>query len=168
MTTEEHSGRTAAMTRYFVLDWPLGRTQPSWWRFLIGAVTAVVGSVAACAILAALGPLVFPSTTGYPHFQFADYTKLTVIGVVIASLAWPVTTLVSSRAARPLFLWMTIVVTVASLAPDAWIVLKGQSPEAVFVLALMHVAVALVTYPVLVRIAPQRASTSRDASSPGM
>lgn len=159
MSVGETSGLPRAVMRYFVIDWPLGRRQPSWWRFLIALVVAVVGSVAACAILAGLGQIIFPSTAGYPHFQFADYTKLTVVGVVIACIAWPILTLVSSRAARPLFLTATVIVTIVSFAPDAWIMLKGQSAPAVLVLALMHIAVALVTYPTLVTIAPQRSRT---------
>ena len=79
-----------------------------------------------------------------------------MVGVVIACIAWPILTLVSSRAARPLFLTATVIVTIVSFAPDAWIMLKGQSAPAVLVLALMHIAVALVTYPALVTIAPQK------------
>ena len=79
-----------------------------------------------------------------------------MIGVIIASIAWPIATVVSSRAARPLFLWAAVTVTVVSFAPDASIMLKGQSTDGVFVLALMHIAVALVTYPSLVKIAPQK------------
>jgi len=154
--TAEQAGPIEAVMRYFMLDWPLGRRQSSWWRLGAALVVAVVGSVLACAILAKLGPLVFPSTAGYVHFRFGDYTKLTVIGVVIAWIAWPVATLASSRAARPLFLWAAVVVTVVSFAPDVRILMKGQSAPAVLVLAVMHVAVAAVTYPALVFIAPQR------------
>ena len=46
-------------------------------------------SLAADAALVALGTTVFPATNGYVHFQFADYAKLTVIGVLIAGAAWP-------------------------------------------------------------------------------
>jgi hypothetical protein len=46
-------------------------------------------------ILVTIGTAVFPSTKGYVHFQFSDYAKLTIIGVVIACLAWPVVTRIS-------------------------------------------------------------------------
>ena len=36
-----------------------------------------------------IGTAIFPATKGYVHFRFSDYAKLTVIGVVIACLAWP-------------------------------------------------------------------------------
>lgn len=149
-----------AAARYFVLDFPMGTHQPSWWRWLAASVVAVVGSVAACAGLAGIGPVVFPSTTGYVHFQFGDYAKLTVIGVCVACVGWAAVTLASSRAAQPLFAWAAILVTVASFAADEWILLHGQNPAAVAVLCVMHVAVAVVTYTALILIAPQRASDS--------
>ncbi len=67
-------------------------------------------------------------------------------------------TLASSQARRP-FLLLTTVVTIVGFAPDAWILYEGQSPEAVLVLIAMHVALALITYPALVFIAPQQLKT---------
>jgi membrane-bound metal-dependent hydrolase YbcI (DUF457 family) len=61
---------------------------------------ATILSVGLClladALLTRAGTALFPSTRGYVHFQFADYAKLTVIGVVIASLGWPVVVRLSS------------------------------------------------------------------------
>ena len=96
---------------------------------------------------------VFPSTRGYAHFQFHDYAKLTVIGVILACLAWPVVTRLTS-APRWVFLRMAILVTLVLLLPDLWILHQGQPPRAVAVLMLMHLAIALVTYNLLVRVAP--------------
>jgi hypothetical protein len=156
MTTSTTTpGALGATLAFFRIDAPGGRFQPTLWRFVVATLVAVVGSVAACAVLAQLGMLAFPSTRGYEHFQFADYTKLTVIGVVIACLGWPLAAALSSRARR-LYLWAAALVTVVSFAPDAWIALHGQSPAGVFVLAVMHVAVAFVTYWSMVLIAPQR------------
>jgi hypothetical protein len=140
---------------YFRIDVPGARFQPGLWRLVLATTVAVVGSIAACVVLAQLGMLAYPSTRGYEHFQFADYTKLTVIGVVIAALGWPVAAALSSRARR-LYLWAAVAVTVVSFAPDGWILVHGQSPAGVFVLAVMHVAVAIVTYWSIVLIAPQR------------
>ncbi|KHK96389.1 hypothetical protein LK09_15560 [Microbacterium mangrovi] len=150
---------TAATARspiltFFRIDLPGARCQPRAWRFLVATLVAVVGSVAACAVLAQVGMLAYPSTRGYDHFRFADYTKLTVIGVVIASLGWPLAAALSSRARR-LYFWAAVAVTVVSFAPDGWILIHGQSPAGVFILAVMHVAVAVVTYWSLVLIAPQ-------------
>ena len=68
-------------------DLPAGRAQPRLWRWILALCVAIVASLAACAALASIGTAVFPSTAGYPHFQFADYAKLTIIGVFFACLA---------------------------------------------------------------------------------
>ena len=147
---------------YFTVDLPWGRRQPGLGRFSTAAVVSVLGSLAACAVIVSIGTAIFPATAGYEHFRFLDYAKLTVPGVVAASLAWPVVTLFSSRARR-LFAWLTVVVTLGGLAPDAWILYRGDAPEAVLVLVVMHLALAAVTYPALVYIAPQRTgSGTRD------
>src|SRR5487761_2333178 len=70
-------------------DFPAGRALPRTWRFMLATVLAVLLSLAACAALVVVGTAVFPATAGYGHYQFADYSKLTIIGVVIASFGWP-------------------------------------------------------------------------------
>jgi hypothetical protein len=139
------------------IDFPLGHAQPSVWRWLLATLIAVAGSVAACGVLVIVGESAFPATIGYVHFQFADYGKLTIIGVLFACCAWPFVTLVSSRARR-LFLILAVLVTLVSFAPDAWILHEGQPAEAVSILIAMHVALAVITYPALVFVAPQRRS----------
>ena len=103
----------------------------------------------------AIGEAVFPSTKGYVHFQFSDYSKLTIIGVIIACAAWPIVTRISS-APRWLFFRLAIVVTLVLLLPDLYILHQGQPPRAVAVLMCMHLAIAVVTYNALVRLAPVR------------
>ena len=44
--------------------------------------------------------------------------------------------------------------TVVLLLPDVYLLVQGQSGEAVAVLVLMHLAIAVITYNSLVRIAP--------------
>jgi hypothetical protein len=137
------------------LDFPRGRAQPSPWRWVVATIIAVGLSLAACAGLADLGVALFPSTAGYDHFQFADYGRLTIGGVLAACIAWPLVTLVTTHG-RWLFFWLALIVTVVGLAPDAWILLQGQPANAVTMLVVMHFALALITYPALVLIAPQR------------
>jgi hypothetical protein len=136
----------------FRVDFAPAHRQPSAGRVLIATVASVAGSLAADALLVVIGQAVFPSTRGYTHFQFSDYSKLTVIGVVIACLAWPVVTRISS-APRLLFLWMAVMVTLVLWGPDVLILAQGQPPRAVAVLFVMHLAIAVVTYNCLVRIA---------------
>ena len=68
------------------VDFAPKHRQPSSLMVVVAAVASIVGSLAADAALVAIGTAVFPSTKGYVHFQFSDYAKLTVIGVVIVAV----------------------------------------------------------------------------------
>jgi uncharacterized membrane protein YraQ (UPF0718 family) len=154
------------------VDFAPSHRQPPAVRVLVALVVSVAGSLAADALLVAIGTAVFPSTRGYVHFQFHDYAKLTVVGVVIACLAWPVVTRVSS-APRWLFFRLAILVTLVLWLPDLYILALGQPGRAVAVLMVMHLAIALITYNCLVRIAGvkpvagPRSHARLQASGPG-
>jgi hypothetical protein len=124
-------------------------------RFLLAAVLSVILSLLACAGVAAATIAAVPSLGGYEHLRWPDWTKLTVIGIVLASLGWPLACAIWSRARRP-FLILTVLVTVVSLVPDIWILRQGQPAGGVLALVVMHIVVAIVTYPTLVLVAPQR------------
>jgi hypothetical protein len=141
--------------RLFRVDFAPARRQPSAVSVLAATVVSIGGSLLAAAILVIIAQAVFPSTLGYAHFQFSDYSKLTVIGVVIACLAWPVVTRISSQP-RWLFARMAVVVTLVLWLPDVYILALGQPPRAVAFLFLMHLAIAVITYNSLVRIARTR------------
>jgi uncharacterized protein DUF6069 len=140
------------------LDFAPRHQQPSAARVVLATVVSIAGSLLADALLVVIAQAVFPGTKGYAHFQFADYAKLTVIGVIIACVAWPVTTRITSRP-RWMFRWMAVLVTLALWLPDVCILMLGQPGNAVAVLFVMHLAIALVTYNALVRLAPVRALT---------
>jgi hypothetical protein len=127
--------------------------QPRVSRVVLATLAAVAGSLAVDALLVVIGQAIFPGTKGYAHFQFHDYAKLTVIGVIIACAAWPVVTRISSDP-RWLFFRLAILVTLVLWLPDAYILYQGQPADAVAILFLMHLAIALVTYNLLVRLAP--------------
>ena len=76
-----------------------------------------------------------------------------MIGVIIACAAWPVVTRISADP-RWLFLRLAILVTLVLWMPDVYILYRGQSAHAVAVLFVMHLAIALVTYNLLVRLDP--------------
>jgi hypothetical protein len=135
------------------LDLSHPKREPSTLRLLLATVLSVGLSLLADAALAAIGTRVFPATKGYGHFEFHDYATLTVIGVVIACAAWPAVTRVSS-APRWLFFRLAIAVTVVLLLPDVYILHQGQPARAVAILILMHLAIGLITYNALVRVAP--------------
>jgi hypothetical protein len=132
---------------------------PSVWRSVSACVASVAGSLVLDALLVALGTKLFPSTVGYAHFRFSDYGELTVIGVLMASLAWPVTARITPTPGW-LFLRMAVVVTLVLWVPDLWLILRGQPPQAVVVLAVMHLGIAVVTFNFLVRLAPVRSRAS--------
>ena len=128
---------------------------------------ATVASVALCLLadwlLARAAVAVLPATRGYAHFQFGDYCKLTVIGVLIACAGWPVVARVTS-APRWVFFRLAILVTIVLLLPDLYIWMQGQPGQAVLFLAFMHLAIALITYNLLVRVAPVRPAAGHAGS----
>lgn len=138
------------------LDFAPNHRQPSNGRVVLATVASIVGSLLADALCVVIAQALFPSTKGYAHFQFADYTKLTVIGVIIACIAWPITTRITSQP-RWMFFRMAVLVTLVLWLPDVYILIKGQPAKAVGTLFVMHVAIALVTYNALVHLAPVRA-----------
>ena len=141
------------------LDFAPSHRPPSLLRLIAATVLAVGASLAADALLVSAGTAAFPATRGYVHFQFGDYAKLTIVGVLVACAAWPV---VCRVAAKPTWLFsrLAVLVTIVLLLPDAWLLHQRQSTRAVAVLVLMHLAIALVTYFALVLVAPPRRSAS--------
>ena len=137
------------------VDFAPRHRQPQTSRLLVATIASIAGSLAADAILVVIGQAVFPGTRGYVHFQFADYAKLTIIGVIIACAGWPIITRGTS-APRWLFFRLAILVTLVLWLPDLYIWFKGENGAGVGVLAVMHVAIALVTYNLLVHVAPVR------------
>jgi hypothetical protein len=137
------------------VDFSPRHRQPSAVRVLLATIASIAGSLAADALLVVIGEAVFPSTKGFVHFRFSDYAKLTVVGVIIACVAWPIVTRISS-APRWLFFRLAILVTLALWLPDLWILHMGESAKAVAVLMVMHLAIAVVTYNLLVHLAPVR------------
>ncbi len=127
--------------------------QPLPGRVVLATVGSIVGCLAGDALLVVIGEALFPSTKGYVHFRFSDYGKLTVIGVLIACAAWPIVTRVTSTP-RPLFFRLAVLVTLFLWIPDLYILHQGQPGDAVAVLMVMHLAIALVTYNLLVHVAP--------------
>lgn len=126
--------------------------QPSATAVIVSSCASLAGSLLADVVLVVVGTSIFPSTKGYGHFRFSDYGELTTIGVVIACVGWVVVTRISSEP-RWLFFRCAVLVTCALWIPDIWLLTRNQPAKAVVVLMVMHLAIALVTYNCLVRIA---------------
>jgi hypothetical protein len=127
--------------------------QPTASRLALATVVAIAGSLIADALIVVMAKSVFPSTRGFVHFQFSDYAKLTVIGVLIACLGWPIITRVSS-APRWIYARLAVIVTLILLLPDVWLLHQHQPSKAVAALMVMHLAIALITYWAVVLLAP--------------
>jgi hypothetical protein len=144
--------RTLALAR---VDWAPPHRMPTPMRLIAATIIAIVGALAADAILVAASTRILPGTAGYAHFQFDDYAKLTIIGTLIGAIGWPVVTRVSS-APRWLYGRLTILISLVLFLPDAWLLIHHQPPKEVAVLMSMHVAVAAVIYCAMVNVAPVR------------
>ncbi|HWE70133.1 MAG TPA: DUF6069 family protein [Acidimicrobiales bacterium] len=161
------SGPTLTIRLLTLLRIDLGSTpshrQPRFSKVVLAAALSIVGSLVADALLVAIGTHAFPSTKGYSHFQFHDYATLTIIGIVIGCAAWPIVVRIST-APRWLFFRSAILVTAVLLLPDLFILHQGQPSKAVAFLMLMHIAIGVITYNLLVRLAPthRRRSVHRE------
>ncbi len=159
------SGLVGRALRWVRVDFHPPHRSPAWWRVALATVLALALSLLADAAIVAVATRVMPSTKGYVHFQFHDYARLTVIGVLIACAAWPVVTRCCS-APRWLFFRLAIAVTLVLFLPDVYILAQGQPAKAVAVLMCMHLAIALVTYNLLVHLAPVRPSADAPPTRP--
>jgi hypothetical protein len=117
------------------------------------SVVALAGSLLVDAALVGLWTGLVPATKSYAHFRLADYATLTVIGVLVACGAWPVTCRICTEP-RWLFLRLAILATAVLWIPDVVLIVRHQPVRDVVVLMVLHVAVAAVTYNALVRLAP--------------
>jgi len=133
-------------------------------RVALATVVAIVGSLLADALIVRGAIALFPKTAHYAHFQFADYAKLTIIGVVGACLGWPILARISS-APRWVYLRAAVAVTVVLLLPDVYLLVLGQPADAVAALMVMHLAIAVVTYQAMVRLAPLGPNRSTDGAA---
>ncbi|MHB1987393.1 MAG: hypothetical protein ACYCSF_05335 [Acidimicrobiales bacterium] len=128
---------------------------PSRDRLLLATLLAVAGSLLADALLVFIGTTEFPATKSFVHFRVADYAALTILGVLVACTTWPGVNRLTSTP-RWLFFRLAVIVTLGLWLPDLWLIVRHEPVRAVGVLMVMHVAVALITYNSLVRIAPVR------------
>jgi hypothetical protein len=138
------------------LDLRPSMTPPSVARTLVGIAVGVVLSVSVNWLIVRAGVAIFPATASFPHFRFADYGRLTLIGAVIACAGWPIVARLSSSPGWP-YGWIAVLGTLALWLPDLyiWAVLK-EPGHAVLVLATMHLAVPLVSCLSMVTIARPR------------
>lgn len=144
------------------VDFKPRHRQPTSTALVVATAFALLGSLVVDAVIVAIGTTVFSGTKGYVHFRFSDYSRLTVIGVLIACGAWPFICRITSQP-RWLLFRAALLVSAALLIPDLYLVIVGQRPSAVFVLVVMHFSIAVVAYNSLVHLAPARPLRRRDS-----
>ena len=130
-------------------------TSPSLARLSAATLLCLLCSLGADAGLVRLGGAMFPAIRDYSHFHPYDYGTLTVIGVLAACASWPFAVRVSS-VPRSFFFRLAVAVTTVLFIPDVWLLLGHEPVRAVLVLVAMHASTALITYNLLIHLAPAR------------
>ncbi len=144
------------------------RASPSGVRVAMVTLLAAVACLTINAIIVWLAGAFDPSIAHFSHFRFFDYGTLTVLGVACAGAAWLVATRTVASPQRTFFR-VAIVVTLVLWSPDLWLLVRHEPSRAVLTLVIMHAVIAVITYNLLVRVAPATAGNVRVASrtSPG-
>ncbi len=128
-------------------------TPPSNVRFVLATAAALALSLGLNALAVNVATTEYPTTRHFSHFRFDDYGTLTIVGVLFAAAGWAAIVRLSS-AARWVFFRLAIVISLLLWLPDLWILVEGETSKGVATLAVMHLLVALVTYNLLVHLAP--------------
>jgi len=127
-------------------------------RVIVVSLICLGAALGANAGLVTIATSWSPSLNGYSHFRFIDYGSLTALGEVGACAVWFVLARISS-APRWLFLRLAVVTTILLWVPDLWLIAKHEPVGAVATLMVMHLAMALLTYNILVRAAGAAATS---------
>jgi len=133
----------------------LTRRTPSVLRVVLITLAATGGSLLATFALVHLATTFDPALTHYSHFRFSDYGTLTIVGVLCAGVAWYLATRYVSDP-RHIFFRVAVVSMIVLWLPDVWLFIKHEPTRAVSYLIVMHLAIALITYNLLVFAAPIR------------
>jgi hypothetical protein len=129
------------------------RSWPSGSRVAVVTALAALASVVANAALVWLATAFDPSLQHYSHFRLADYGTLSIVGVICAGVAWYLATR-NLAAPRHTFFRVAVAAMLVLWVPDVWLLIKHEPTRAVIFLIVMHLAVALITYNLLVFAAP--------------
>jgi hypothetical protein len=150
--------RSSPTQRAFRFTVP-GTAPPAHRRVMAAGLAAAALSLAADVALAAIGGAVFTVPASFGKFGFGTYALPTVLGVAGATLAWAAVTRLSSRPAW-LLTRLAALVTALFLIPDFLLLgTPGHPAGPVVILMFMHLALAVVTYTALIKIAPVRGRT---------
>jgi hypothetical protein len=115
-------------------------------------------SLLADIVLAAVGKAAFTVPASFGKFSFGSYSLLTVAGIAGATATWWAVTRLTSQP-RWLLTRLAALVTALFLIPDFLLLgTPGNPAGPVTILMLMRLAIAVITYTALLKIAPVRNS----------
>jgi hypothetical protein len=129
---------------------------PSHRRVAAAGLAAAAVSLAADLVLATIGQTALAVPAAFGKFSFGTYALLTLLGVAGATATWAAVTKLSSRP-KWLLTRLAALVTALFLIPDFLLLgTPGNPTGPVVILMLMHLAIAVITYTALTKIAPLR------------
>lgn len=122
-------------------------------RSAIGVALAALASVAVNSVIALLADKALPAGAVRMGLQLREYAPLTVIGILLGTLAWY---LVRRSARNPAAVLRVLVpvAVVVSLVPDFGILAAGATILNSLALIAMHLVVAVITVPTLAKVLP--------------
>lgn len=131
---------------------------------MVATVAAVALSLLADAAVVHFTTSHYAATRHFSHFRAEDYATLTVVGVLMACGAWPIVTRITSSPRR-LFFRLAVPAVAFLWLPDLWLLARGENLRGIGALMVMHLAIALITYNLLVHVA--RVRPERDGEGVG-
>ena len=127
-------------------------------KFIKSFLVAVVGAVVAnLIILFALGSFVINPAMPLHSLSVGPVAMLTIIGTIGATIVYAIMRAFLAHPQKP-FIWLSVIVLIASFIPDYMIIGKTTGPfaggtlESALVLMLMHVVAAVIIVWSLVKI----------------
>jgi hypothetical protein len=135
---------------------PAQTVPPAYRRVVVAGLAAAAVSLAVDLMLATIGRAAFTVPASFGKFAFGTYALLTVLGVAGAAATWAAVARLSSRP-KWLLTRLAALVTALFLIPDFLLLgTRGNPAGPVAILMLMHLAIAVITYTALTRLAPVR------------
>jgi hypothetical protein len=127
---------------------------PTYRRVAAAGLAAAAVSLVADLMLATIGRAAFAVPASFDKFAFGTYAVLTVLGVAGATATWAAVARLSSRPDW-LLTRLAALVTALFLIPDFLLLgTRGNPAGPVAILMLMHLAIAVITYTALTKLAP--------------
>lgn len=134
---------------------------PTHSRVAAAGLAAAAVSLVADLMLATIGRAAFTVPASFDKFAFGTYALLTVLGVAGATATWAAVARLSSRP-KWLLTRLAALVTALFLIPDFLLLgTPGNPAGPVAILMVMHLAIGVITYAALTRLAPVRGAPPR-------